>query len=1310
MDRITYIVTLCIAVLMACSLPGRASTTSMQVDDFATVSAWSSHADGGQIMVSPGEKLSGGAQGTMRLQYPNEPVHWGNAVRDVALPPNTSAVLFDVKVLSADPGAAGYLWFWEKDGDGWNAPWYFDSKHPGQIPVGWSHVRVPITSFKYDPRGNKIKEPLTINRFMIGFGAGRADVEISNLRWEIQDTSGAAVLSTTPGLKIERTPKGSVAILKDAYVRQPGDSDPDLMASTLRAAGYGVTLLRAGDVADPLTLTAANFDVLIFPYGPRYPFAANKAIRAFIHQGGSFLSTGGYAFDDADGFALPTVATFDSPSMTPLNARYVKSGDMMPVGAGEIPVFDPGNPLIAAESARAAADQNIIPAFQPAIQGPIEGYAASAVLGDGNAIKPRVWARRIPLLMTYDQAGRERGALGAIVYNYGGPYDKSAWAIFGATNVDLFSAAGPLQRQLPSIVDALVAKRFLHTLQTDFRRYEPGEVVNASVVVENQGATPLAARVTFAIADRKGASSAPPATQDVVVAPHTHQTVVAAITPKSWNDDLYTVTATLEDGGTGDQVKSGYTVPQNTDGADEFKLTWKGNYFRDGDRPVLAAGTNMTSSVLNSDLENPVQWDKDLQRVRESGLSFVRLTHGNPWYNILTQTGTEPTSPPSELPKQYLRNIDSFIALARRHHLIVLYDMVDYWTQLGITPEHRDIQREACRLLAAHFKGVPGIVFDLSNEPMLKNGYRRTSAARKADYEAQWNAFLQARYGSNEALNAAWGKTGLSLGSIPLDGDATDWSNRHSADYEDFFADLLNKWKDAVLAGVHAADPSRITLIGFIQGYGETNKLRNEDGLTQASMHSYAPVSEMRNDLQMFDHRAVGQGVSLTEYGDVATHEQRAMGVDSLHPDVARFVATGHTVFGEGGSLFESWIWKDMDDIIFPWGVNYAGNGPRKTSALAVRNLIALVRSIRPEYAPAPVYVVVAPEAMSGVSGAKAVNASYAIFDDLRSRQVDFGVIDDHHLAQLPPSARVLIFPAAMIVPDDAYEALLKFARGGGTVCIAGDFSFGPERTRTNLDRLREFGGFTTGSTKGSTGDPWTGPFTIHPTTATIDNALRATNRLGEGMVIATLDPSAGIASPSTSVYAPALAKLAPRRYTADTPALVSRRAEERGGRVYFLCNPTSNELSVTISCETTPVLATLAPNGVGLVRYDASGNVIAVESQGLAKIGSTRVPMTGHFALIAPENQPLMKSRSLVAIPFGPGTLDLTGFPNLRDATARAVDFRDGRIVTSGNGKLPTITVDDATGFDFRVIAPAASQDALTGWLRDQIELRGAK
>ncbi len=115
-----------------------------------------------------------------------------------------------------------------------------------------------------------------------------------------------AVCMATPGASTP-APQTSVAVFKDDIPAWGAPSAPDRLAKALEQAGFAVSLLESGQLANPAELNRQRHEVLVLPYGASFPVKAADNFRAFLRAGGKFFSTGGYAFDallekDANGW------------------------------------------------------------------------------------------------------------------------------------------------------------------------------------------------------------------------------------------------------------------------------------------------------------------------------------------------------------------------------------------------------------------------------------------------------------------------------------------------------------------------------------------------------------------------------------------------------------------------------------------------------------------------------------------------------------------------------------------------------------------------------------------------------------------------------------------------------------------------------------------------------------------------------------------------------------------------------------------------------------------------------------------------
>lgn len=96
----------------------------------------------------------------------------------------------------------------------------------------------------------------------------------------------------------DKMDKGSIAILRDDIPVAGAASSPEYLASVLGESGYEVRFVSAMDLCDERLMRKDNFGVLVLPYGASYPAMGKDALISYLKGGGSFLSIGGYAFDN----------------------------------------------------------------------------------------------------------------------------------------------------------------------------------------------------------------------------------------------------------------------------------------------------------------------------------------------------------------------------------------------------------------------------------------------------------------------------------------------------------------------------------------------------------------------------------------------------------------------------------------------------------------------------------------------------------------------------------------------------------------------------------------------------------------------------------------------------------------------------------------------------------------------------------------------------------------------------------------------------------------------------------------------------
>ncbi|MHC4252656.1 MAG: hypothetical protein ACYS9X_26360 [Planctomycetota bacterium] len=171
---------------LAVLVPARAALAGAAADpdsflvlDFEDAARFAANDDNGQ---PPRFELSAthasGRRG-LRFVYRHGKSGWGNIRTAARLRDVVEAVSFQVYPERVSAGAHVNLWFFESDGDGWTAAARLDA-----LPPRWSRVRMDLSEFRYEKRGDGRPDLGRVSRMLIGFSGADATIVIDDLRYE----------------------------------------------------------------------------------------------------------------------------------------------------------------------------------------------------------------------------------------------------------------------------------------------------------------------------------------------------------------------------------------------------------------------------------------------------------------------------------------------------------------------------------------------------------------------------------------------------------------------------------------------------------------------------------------------------------------------------------------------------------------------------------------------------------------------------------------------------------------------------------------------------------------------------------------------------------------------------------------------------------------------------------------------------------------------------------------------------------------------------------------------------------------------
>ena len=514
--------------------------------------------------------------------------------------------------------------------------------------------------------------------------------------------------------------------LRIAVFREPGFPaigmpqavTPEWIARAL-ASAHDVTFIDSRSLADVAQLSPQRFDVLVMAYGEAFPRDAFPAIRAFLEQGGGFLHCSGRPF------AQPQS----------LQANVWRASDQV----------DPYKEFLAPLGIKPHEDEQEL------------GLTVTTSVGGmpilpthGNVFPYRVPAREFYLPQEYKNQPQFRGSVLARAWRnpYGGESlsPLRAWWLISASDRShpFFKADTKAAQQLQKMMNYLSAGLVLHEVETEFASYQPGERVVLSGVVTNTGSRVSRGRVELEIRTAAGACRVKK--QQRVSLPAGATTRVSfRWQPRADAGSFYTVRMVLRQAsGIAQEMTNGFAISSPQAYACGPRISAQGNQLLLNDVPQFMWGTNYYESR-----QGELMWIRpdlgairaDFQRMQQAGLRLVRIHyHHSKWFrdyyqDVLRQpldsylALADESALPSE---RSLRILDAVIQLSQECGLVICLDlftlvpreMGDPRGWLGmrerIVEEPRVVwQEKFLKRIAERYRAVPGIIWDLWNEPRL---------------------------------------------------------------------------------------------------------------------------------------------------------------------------------------------------------------------------------------------------------------------------------------------------------------------------------------------------------------------------------------------------------------------------------------------------------------------------------------------------------------------------------------------------------------------------------------------------------------
>lgn len=494
------------------------------------------------------------------------------------------------------------------------------------------------------------------------------------------------------------------------------------------------------------------------------------------------------------------------------------------------------------------------------------------------------------------------------------------------------------------------------------------------------------------------------------------------------------------------------------------------DYLRLDGKPYLAVGTNYFSTdpydrgfFLGAGLGgNAWRWERDFAEMERHGVTFVRT---GVWRNRAHYL--DPVSGAAS--ERFLRAFEAYLLSAARHHMQVEFTLFAFEPQ---TVQDRGAGQNSDRLgpgsnpytdsaafraerawvqsIAARFKDVPFLHFDLINEPNFSDPTRLWQGNvphRDPTETSAWHEWLAHHYPSPAALAEAW-RVPLSelhsFDAVPLP-DSADLAPVRSGnprlarafDFNRFAQDAFRQWASQMIQAIHQTGSHQAITIGQDEG-GVADRVLNQFygdiGVAFTVNHTW-----WRDDALLWDSLVAKRPDKPNLIGE--TGPQPAWSTNgawrwdeaSALPLLERKLALG---FAAGNSGAVHWGWERGDDF----GI-MRRDGSFKPWIDVLAGIAAFARSAQPFATDArrPEIAIVLPQSLQlSVWNSWAIEAQQkavrALYQYARQSAYTLG---EFQLDQIG-NPKLIIVPSPWIFQQDAWDKLMAKVRAGATLLISG--------------------------------------------------------------------------------------------------------------------------------------------------------------------------------------------------------------------------------------------------------------------------------
>ncbi len=822
----------------------------------------------------------------------------------------------------------------------------------------------------------------------------------------------------------------------------PAVASQPVSRATLEHALSGMNPVFVGidGLKDPSTLQQA--DLLVLPYGSAFPAQDWSVILAYLRAGGNLLVMGGQA--------LRVPVTGARGIFTPGPPQEAYAHEIGILHTYLVPQKDEarfewrtGYSFLGTQKIR--AQQFFV----------LEGH----IRGLGYMLNPE--GERIAAPVVVDETVRpghgSEAMLGSRIVTLDFKPEPGYWS--SPEGLSLIQAAGSYAAQGAT----------LFWLETQYAALKPGESPEITVHLRNALRQRRGLPQVGTVRIRLRAAGKTPESRQIQCSGQTVDTEVNF--PPVLAPGFYTVQGIYSVSGKPQEFyENGFWVEPDAALSSGPVLGVKGNFLTANGKPYFPFGTNYFTTEGNgwdfSGPRNAWVWESDFRDMQQHGLTFVRT---GVWYGqarfLSPSTGGAS--------QRFLRNLEAFLLCAREHRIFVNFNFFAFAPQTSFTvgtnsgargpvpnpylnPEAVQAEQDYVLSVVSRFKNVPGLCWDLINEPSFSNPTRlwkgNTPNGDPVELQA-WRDWLRKRYGTVAKLAEAWFVTPKELGSfdrVSLPGiqDLSlsrygDANEVRAFDYNLFAQDMFSRWVHSMVAAIRSTGSRQLIDVGQDEG-GVTNRVLNQfyggSGVSFTTDHTYWQDDALLWDSVVAKRPGEPNITGETGYqpvwrpnGEWRYDELTGLGL------LERKWALG---FADGSSGALQWDWarepyfgmlrSDGSSKIEEGQFARMGEFVQKAVPYATRLLQPEVAIVLPQSLQLSVFNPYAVQAQQ--------NCVRALYQYARSEAYSVGEFQ----IDLLGNPKLIILPSPWAFSEKAWEAILGKVRGGATLLVTGRFDDNP--------------------------------------------------------------------------------------------------------------------------------------------------------------------------------------------------------------------------------------------------------------------------